>query len=91
MHNLIFQNQDRLTDRFLWSLGDDVDLDMMQFGKDSKSEELHNKIEMDFESGVRSGVNRTPTFFVNGVKLLTYDQTYESLLDAVLLELEIKE
>jgi protein-disulfide isomerase len=40
------------------------------------------KVEDDFESGIRSGVNGTPTFFINGV-ILRYDTTYQSLLSAV--------
>src|SRR5258705_3367623 len=91
MHDLIFENQDKLNTKFLLSLGEDIDLDMKQFAKDSKSNSLQNKIETDFESGIRSGVNGTPTFFINGIKLLTYDETYESLLDAVLLESEMKQ
>jgi protein-disulfide isomerase len=91
MHDLIFENQDRLNTNFLLSLAQDIGLDMAQFARDSKSDEVQNKIETDFESGVRSGVNGTPTFFINGSKLLTYDETYESLLDAVLLESEMKQ
>lgn len=41
------------------------------------------KVAHDFESGVRSRVNGTPSFFVNGQKLATYDGTYESLCEAV--------
>ena len=37
----------------------------------------------DFESGMRSGVNGTPTFFVNGEKLLSYDGSYESLVEGI--------
>jgi protein-disulfide isomerase len=90
MHDLIFENQDRLNTNFLMSLSESIGLDMKQFAKDSKSTEIQNKIEMDFESGVRSGVNGTPGFFINGSSLFTYDETYESLLDAVILESEIK-
>jgi protein-disulfide isomerase len=44
------------------------------------------KIREDFLSGVRSGVNGTPTFFVNGVR---HDGGYdlESMLEAVQLHL----
>jgi len=49
-----------------------------------------NKLEADFESGIRSGVNGTPAFFLNGTRLLTYNETYESLADAVQYELEMK-
>jgi protein-disulfide isomerase len=91
MHDLIFENQDKLNTKFLLSLAENIGLDMRQFAKDFKSEELQSKIETDFESGIRSGVNGTPTFFLNASKLLTYDETYESLLDAVLLESEMKQ
>ena len=91
MHDLIFENQRRLSTNFLSSLAEKIGLDLTQFDKDSKSEEIRNKIQMDFESGIRSGVNRTPTFFINGSPLLTYDETYESLLDAVKLKTEMKQ
>jgi protein-disulfide isomerase len=41
------------------------------------------KIEDDLESGIRSGVSGTPSFFLNGVPVLTYDGTYESLQEAI--------
>ena len=91
MHDLIFENQDKLSTNYLLSLAENINLDLAQFDKDSKSKEIQNKIETDFESGIRSGVNGTPTFFLNGYLLLTYDETYESLLDAVQLEGEMKQ
>ena len=91
MHDLIFENQDKLNTNYLLSLAQDIGLDPVQFAEDSKSEELLNKIETDFESGIRSGVNGTPTFFLNGHLLLTYDETYESLSDAIQLESEMKQ
>jgi len=91
MHDLIFENQDRLNIEYLLSLAQEIGLDMERFARDFKSEGLQNKIEKDFEGGIRSGVNGTPTFFINGTKLLTYDETYESLLDAILLESEMKQ
>ena len=86
-----FANQDRLNTKFLTFLPKELGLNMNQFAKDSKSNETLSKIEMDFESGVESGINAVPGFFINGLSLITYDETYESLLDAVLLELEIKQ
>jgi protein-disulfide isomerase len=91
MHDLIFEKQDMLSTDFLMTLAHDIGLDMPRFARDTKSEVLQNKIETDFESGIRSGVNGTPTFFINGIKLLTYDETYESLLDAIQLESEMKQ
>jgi protein-disulfide isomerase len=40
-------------------------------------------VETDFEGGVRSGVNGTPSFFLNGNRLNSYDASYRSLADAV--------
>jgi protein-disulfide isomerase len=91
MHDLIFENQDKLNENYLLSLAEGLSLNLEQFAKDSKSKEVQNKIEMDFESGIRSGVNGTPTFYINGHWLLTYDETYESLLDAIQLESEMKQ
>jgi protein-disulfide isomerase len=91
MHDLIFENQNKLTTNYLLSLAEDIGLDLAQFAKDSKSEEILDKIERDFESGIHSGVNQTPTFFLNGSPLLTYDETYESLSDAVQLESEMQQ
>jgi protein-disulfide isomerase len=90
MHDLIFENQDKLNTKYLLSLAESLPLDFAQFVKDSKSEAVQSKIETDFESGIRSGVNGTPTFFLNGSPILTYDETYESLLDAIQLESEMK-
>ena len=33
------------------------------------SKEVENKVTDDYQSGVRSGVNSTPTFFLNGEKI----------------------
>ena len=38
------------------------------------SQEVTQKVRGDFMSGIRSGVNGTPTFFINGVR---YDGSYE--------------
>ena len=80
MHDQIFENQEKLNAGFLLSLSRHLNLDDARFAKDSKSAEIKAKVEGDFDSGIRSGVNGTPSFFVNGKKLQTYDETYESLL-----------
>jgi protein-disulfide isomerase len=91
MHDLIFENQDKLNKEYLLSLAKTIELDLVQFDKDSKSEEVLNKIETDFKGGVRSGVKSTPAFFLNGSMILTYDGTYESLADAIRLESEMNQ
>ena len=69
-----------------------VDLDLIQFKNDSMNEEIMNKIETNFDSGIHSGVYRTPTFFLHGRQLLTYDETYdESLKNAFIKEYDLQE
>lgn len=87
MHDLIFENQKQLNNSLLLQLAQDIGLDTVQFANDLTSEKAQNKIELDIQSGVQSGVNGTPTFFINGSLLLTHrGRTYESLLNAVLIE-----
>jgi len=68
MHNIIFENQKTLSDDFLVELAGRIDLDVKRFKEDIKKVALIDKVEKDFESGLRSGVNRTPSFFINGEK-----------------------
>lgn len=86
MHDLIFENQKKITPNYLLSLAKSLNLDLLQFDTDSKSDSVKNKVEADFIGGIRSGVNRTPSFFLNGKLITTYDGSYESLSDAIQVE-----
>jgi protein-disulfide isomerase len=68
MHDAIYENQQELNENFLMKLAEKLNLNIPQFEKDLKSIELSEKIDADFESGIISGVNGTPSFFVNGKK-----------------------
>ena len=68
MHDIIFENQEHLGIVHLVGYAKELGLDVDQFKKDLESEALAAKVEKDFESGVRSGVNGTPTFYINGEK-----------------------
>jgi protein-disulfide isomerase len=83
MHDLIFEHQAQLSHQQLLDFAKSLGLDEKRFAHDWKSEAALSRVEADFESGVRSGVNGTPNFFVNGNKLNTYDETYASLLQAI--------
>jgi len=74
MHDLIFENQERLDNQDLLSYAKNLKLDIAQFNKDIESEEIIKKVKNDFMSGVRSGVNGTPTFYINGAR---FDESYE--------------
>ena len=68
MHDAIYENQEYLSENFLLELAEKLELDPHQFNTDIKKPELASKIDSDFESGVMSGVNGTPSLFVNGTK-----------------------
>ena len=74
MHGLIFENQSELGLPMLLELAESLKLDMKAFQKDFKDPKLFAKVEADFESGIVSGVNGTPSFYINGIK---YDGAYE--------------
>ena len=68
MHDIIFENQQELAIESLFLYAKTVGLDLERFKNDIQKNELSTKVEQDFESGVRSGVNGTPSFFINEKK-----------------------
>jgi protein-disulfide isomerase len=68
MHDIIFENQQLLDDESILVFAHAIGLDMNRFKHDIQQKELADKVERDFESGIRSGVNKTPSFFINGKK-----------------------
>lgn len=68
MHDIIFENQAALGMDDLFLYAKMIDLDPAQFKEDMQKAMIATKVEQDFESGVRSGVNGTPSFFINGKK-----------------------
>ncbi|MFA4978094.1 thioredoxin domain-containing protein [Sphingobacterium paramultivorum] len=68
MHDAIYENQRKLDDQYLFKIAEKIGLDMEKFKSDIQKEELVNKIDADFQGGVISGVNGTPSFYVNGKK-----------------------
>lgn len=68
MHDIIFQNQKTLNNDNIFVFANNLGFDITRFENDIQEKTLIEKIENDFEGGLRSGVNRTPTFFINGEK-----------------------
>lgn len=83
MHDLIFDHQeDGLTDPLLARLATKAGADGEAVIAAVRAEEHYPRVRDDFMSGVRSGVNGTPTFFINGVR---FDGSwdFENLLAAL--------
>lgn len=68
MHDILFENQRRLHHAALIEYAQAIGLEIEQFKQDLENSNLIEKVEADFESGLRSGVNATPTFFIDGEK-----------------------
>jgi protein-disulfide isomerase len=66
MHDLLFEHQDALEAEDIIGYAKSLGLDMAQFARDLKDPKTTKRVRDDFRSGVRSGVNGTPTFFING-------------------------
>jgi protein-disulfide isomerase len=82
MHDLLYENQDRLDDALLFQLAQQLQLDPEKLRQALASKEFEPRVRTDFRGGVRSGVNGTPTFFINGQR---HDGAYEyaSLVEAI--------
>jgi protein-disulfide isomerase len=74
MHDMIFEHQQWMSHYALSDYARLIGLNTMQFENDLAKNELFEKVDKDFESGLRSGVNATPTFFINGEK---YNDSWE--------------
>lgn len=77
MHDLLFKNQGALDDAALARYAGALRLDDHLFMAQIASDAYTARIQDDFQSGLRSGVDGTPTFFINGVR---YDGAPDALL-----------
>ena len=68
MHDRLFEHQKRLAGADLVDYAIAEGLDAGRFAADLAEHRFATRVREDFMGGVRSGVNGTPTFFVNGVR-----------------------
>src|SRR5258706_4975631 len=82
MHDLIYENQDSLEPDILPSWAAQAGLDLEKFGMAIRQGEPARRIKEDRRSAIASGVNGTPSFFIDGVR---HDGTpdYDSLSAAL--------
>jgi len=66
MHDLLFHNQERLGSALFEELVSQLGLDADELRKSLEEGTYTSLVREDFTGGVRSGVNGTPTFFING-------------------------
>jgi protein-disulfide isomerase len=83
MHDLLFENQKRLSDQDLRAYAEQLGLELEPFERELAEHVHAARVRDDFMSGVRSGVNGTPTFYINGAR---HDDSYD--LETMLAALE---
>jgi protein-disulfide isomerase len=66
MHDAIFENQNNLGLALLKKLSQSLGLSADELETALSNEQFAPRVRDDFMGGVRSGVNGTPTFFING-------------------------
>jgi protein-disulfide isomerase len=68
MHDVIFEHQQALDERHLTEYAAGLGLDQARFQHELTSHTHATRVREDFLSGIKSGVNGTPTFFINGIR-----------------------
>jgi protein-disulfide isomerase len=68
MHDLLYSHQDALDDRSLAKYATSLGIPESEVKRALTQHSYAERIREDFMSGVRSGVNGTPTFFINGAR-----------------------
>jgi protein-disulfide isomerase len=81
-HDALYENQEQLGQELYAAIVTQLGIDAAELGAALDSETIFDKVKKDFNGGVRSGVNGTPSFFVNGTR---YDgpRDFETMAEAL--------
>jgi protein-disulfide isomerase len=90
MHDMIFKHQPFLVKSSFSRFAEHLKLDLSRFNNIRDHKPLVHKVLCDFDSGVKSGVDGTPTCFINGKRYIGFDD-FESLYKTCLYALNVKE
>jgi protein-disulfide isomerase len=82
MHDRLYENQDSLSEALFVKLAAELGLPSAELTTAVAEQTYLGRIQGEFDGGVRSGVNGTPTFFMNGQR---YNGSYDfaSMSDAI--------
>lgn len=76
MHDALFEHQSILGVQTIFMIADGLGLPESVLRNALKTGQYRTKVRNDFMGGVRSGVNGTPAFFINGMR---HDGAYDFL------------
>jgi protein-disulfide isomerase len=82
MHDVLFKHQHDLIDHDITHFAVLIGLEVYRFNADIGAERYLARVREDYQSGVKSGVKGTPTFFINGGRYRG-EATVEALADAL--------
>ncbi|EMA54525.1 DsbA family protein [Halococcus salifodinae] len=71
----MYENRDALETDDLRGYAEQLGLDVDYFTQELEQGTFTDRVQEDILSGARSGVNGTPTFFINGER---YDQQWDA-------------
>ena len=74
MHDALYENQQKLGSAEIKKYAAEIGLNGEDLARDVAAHKYHARILEDMESGERSGVPGTPTFFINGAR---HDGSYD--------------
>jgi predicted DsbA family dithiol-disulfide isomerase len=82
MHDLLFENQEQLSEALYSALAEELGLSQTALLQALEEGKHKDRVRADFSGGVCSGVNGILTFFINGMR---HDGTfdYETLVLAL--------
>jgi protein-disulfide isomerase len=89
MHDLLYERQDALEEEDLVERAEILGLDVARFVRELSERTHAPRVREDFLSGVRSGVNGTPAFYINGIR---HDGGFDfpTLVEAIELAMETR-
>jgi protein-disulfide isomerase len=82
MHDALYENQAILSEDAVVEFARKLGLNLSRFVEDIRTRKFMNHVRKDFMGGVKSGVNGTPCFFINGKR---HDRPwdYDTLLNSL--------
>lgn len=85
MHDKIFANQKEISLDKLSGYAKELNLDMNKFNQDLETKRYKKTVDDDIKLGKGAGVRGTPTFFINGKKLVGAKPVneFKTIIDAI--------
>lgn len=85
-HDNLFKNQSALDEASLKKYASDLKLDTAKFNSCFDAKKFQTEIDKDFNDGAAVGVSGTPTFFINGQKVVGAQPwtSFKSIIEAEL-------